>query len=241
MRGTSEGEEARFDGARPWLVYSRPPQGEGSRMEIVWLGRSCLRLRSAGAALITDPYEGWTAPGAVQDADIVTLSGERPDLARPDLVGGRPRVLRGPGEYEIAGFYITGIGTRRPDPDGGRGEVNTIFRMRAEGLTLCHLGVLGEMPPQRLIQELDSTDVLFIPAGGARAIGAARAAELVNLVRPRIAVPLHAEDGADQIDAFLGEMGVSEAAPQPRLDVTPSSLPRDMRVAVLRPVSETSA
>ena len=170
-------------------------------MDIVWLGHSCLRLRSLRTTLITDPYGeavGLALPR--QKADIVTISHDHPHHSSPDALEGRPRVLRGPGEYEIADFYITGMGTRRLNLEGDdRGsQVNTIYLMRVEGLTLCHLGDLNETLSPAKVQELNDTDVLFVPADGLCTVSVAKAAELVNLIGPRIVVPLHYRAEGDE-------------------------------------------
>ena len=211
-------------------------------MDIVWLGHSCLRLRSLRTTLITDPYGeaiGLALPR--QKADIVTISHDHPHHSSPDALEGRPRVLRGPGEYEIADFYITGMGTRRLNLEGDdRGsQVNTIYLMRVEGLTLCHLGDLNETLPPAKVQELNDTDVLFVPAGGVCTISVAKAAELVNRISPKIVVPLHyradgADTGLEPLQPFLSEMGLSEVEPRGKLDVTSSNLPRELQVWVLQ-------
>ena len=210
-------------------------------MEIVWLGHSSLRLRSGQVTLITDPYSHSLGfPMMPQDADIVTMSNSHPHHSNCDAVGGNPRVLRGPGEYEIADFYINGMGTRLSGgEDEGDRQINTVFTIRAEGLTLCHLGDLNEALSPGKVQELNQTDVLFVPAGGKCTVSSTRIAALVNLIGPRIVIPLHyrvegVEVDLEPLDGFLNEMGVSEASPQPRLNVTLSNLPRDRRIDVLR-------
>ena len=109
-------------------------------MEIVWLGHSAVRLRSGNVTLITDPYADSLGPSmARENADVVTVSHDHPHHSCSGAVAGDPRVLRGPGEYEVASFSISGMATRRGGQNAER-QINTVFTMRAEGLTLCHLG-----------------------------------------------------------------------------------------------------
>ena len=208
-------------------------------MEITWLGHSSLKLRTQDATLITDPYARSVgfAMGRHR-ADIVTISNDHPHHSHRAALDGTPRFIAGPGEYEIADFYITGMGTRLNSEEGERG-INTVFTFQAEGLILCHLGDLGEMPSPRQVRELNQTDVLFVPAGGACTIAAGKVAELVNMIEPRIVVPLHYRtDGVavelDSLDEFLAELGVSEFDPQAKLTVSSTSLPRDLQLAVLQ-------
>ena len=208
-------------------------------MEIEWLGHSTVLLRSNDVSLITDPYPdslGQSMDGP--SANIVTISNDHPHHSNSEAVEGAPRVLRGPGEYEIASFYISGMATRRSEHEGER-QINTVFTMRAEGLTLCHMGDIERMVSPAQVQELNQTDVLFVPAGGTCTIGPDQAAELVNLIGARIVVPLHYRSQETTVElglleAFLTEMGVSDVEPQRGLIVSATSLPREPQVVVLQ-------
>ena len=226
--------------ARPALLYSpRKDWASGGNMEIVWLGHSSVRLRSGNATLITDPYADTVGFSMGNPrADIVTCSNDHPHHSNHEAVEGDPRVVDGPGEYEIGRFYLTGTGTPLGSDEGAR-RVNTVFTILAEGLTLCHLGDLSQALTPRQVEELTRVDILFVPSGGVCTISVAAAAELVNLVGPRIVVPLHYRvDGLavelDPLEGFISEMGVTDVAPVPRLNVTASNLPREQRVVVLQ-------
>ena len=211
-------------------------------MEISWLGHSCVRIRSNDVTLITDPYdESLGLSMGLQRADIVTVSHEHPHHSHRKGVEGDPRVLRGPGEFEIGNFYITGVGTDRNDPER-EATVNTVFGIQAEGLTLWHLGDLNHAFSPRQIEGLGHTDVLFAPAGGVCTISASRAAELISIMAPKIVVPLHYRaEGVkvelEPLEGFLDDLGVTERVRQPSITVTASNLPRDMHVVVLERVT----
>jgi L-ascorbate metabolism protein UlaG (beta-lactamase superfamily) len=211
-------------------------------MEIVWMGHSCIRIKSGETTLIADPYaESVGLSMGRARADIVTISNDHPHHAAYQSIEGSPRVLQGPGEYEIGSFYISGLGTPAgPDPIGeGRRRVNTVYTIRAEGMTLCHLGDLAQELTPKHAQELSQADVLFVPAGGNCTIGATRLAALVTHAQPRVVVPIHYRiEGVkvelEPLETLLGEMGISEVSPQPRLTLTATNLPREMRVVVLQ-------
>ena len=207
-------------------------------MEITWLGHSSLRLRTGGATLITDPFPPSVGFAMRRDeADIVTISNDHPHHSHRDGLDGEPRFIDGPGEYEIANFYITGMGTRL-SADASERRTNTVFIFQTEGLTLCHLGRLGGMPTPAQVRALNQTEVLFVPAGGACTISPSRVASLVSAIEPRIVVPvLYQTDGVEVepggVEELLAELGVQEAEPRARLSVTSRSLPRDLEVIVL--------
>ena len=211
-------------------------------MEISWLGHSCVRIRSGEATLITDPFDKSLGLSmGRQRADIVTVSHSHPHHSHHQGIDGAPRVLAGPGEYEIENFYITGIGTDR-DSHEEEPTINTVFAIQAEGLTLCHLGDLNRMLSPRQTESLRHTDILFVPAGGVCTISTSRVAEFVNLVNPKIVVPLHYRTKGVKVelgplDELLVDLGVTEPDRQASLNVTAFNLPRDLRLVALERVT----
>ena len=207
-------------------------------MEIVWLGHSCVRMRSRGLTLIADPFGASLGLELKpQPADIVTVSSADPHHSAVDEIDGDPKVLEGPGEYQVSGFSISGMGTDRKSDTGER-IVNTVYRIRTEGLTLCHLGDLNTPLTARQVEYLDGVDVLFAPAGGGCTLSPTAIAQLVGRIAPRIVVPLHySSEGLpadlEPIDDFLAAMGGAPATPGAKLGVTATSLPGDTQVSVL--------
>lgn len=214
-------------------------------MDISWLGNSAVRIQSGQTTVVTDPYQagdGRTMPDT--SADIVTISLDDPRHANANVVNGSPRVLHGPGDYEIANFYISGMGTPATPPspdepeDNSERQVNTVYTMRAEGLRVCHAGAVVPTLTSRQLDELNNTEVLVVYVGGDES-AAKRVARLVNQIGPRIVIPVGWQSGdadgdTSALEPLLGELGVTEAASQPSLRVTPTNLPREMSVVALR-------
>ena len=145
-------------------------------------------------------------------------------------------VLDGPGEFEIGKFYVTGVGTPHTGPEGER-DANTMFSIRADGVTICHLGHLDQVPNTRSIDTLGQPEVVFVPLERDGVLSAAQTAEVIGLIGPRIAVPLLVSDGQAEEDPalkeLLGALGVAEADRKNRLTVTETNLPRDLSVVAL--------
>ena len=209
-------------------------------MEITWLGHSCFRLKGKEATIITDPYhKGLGYSLGKPSADIVTLSHLHPGHGFDEGVSGQPRVIKGPGEYEVAGVFITGIATFHDGQRGGERGGNTIYLIELDEVRVCHLGDLGHMLSAGQVEELGEVEVLLVPVGGVSTISAAQAAETARLLGPKVIVPMHFKTEAvnrelDPVDKFLREMGVKGAtAPQPKLSVSRSGLSEEMRVVLL--------
>ncbi len=89
-----------------------------------------------------------------------------------------------------------------------------------------------------LTEEISDTDILLVPVGGRSTIDASAAAEVINLVQPRIVIPMHYKTSAgtaqlDSLDKFLKEMGIKEVSPLPRLTINKAALPIETEVRVL--------
>ena len=89
-----------------------------------------------------------------------------------------------------------------------------------------------------MIEQLGVIDVLFVPVGGGNSLNPAQAVEAVNLLEPRIAIPMNFSTGNDTgdllpLERFLKELGASDKASEPRLNLTRSGLPSETTVTPL--------
>ncbi|MFO7633727.1 MAG: MBL fold metallo-hydrolase [Caldilinea sp.] len=217
-------------------------------MDITWYGLSCFRIREGGVTVICDPYEKSVGPTLAKvRADIVTVSHDRAGHNAVDRVIGEPKVLTGPGEYEVKNVFITGLTTYHRRNENHQPERNIAFFFEFGGLTIGHMGDIGEVPAQSEIEELNigEVDVLMVPVGGGSTLDPARAVELVGLLEPRLVIPMHyRHDGLtgdlaaqlESVDKFLKEFGSTTVEPLDTLKVTKSSLPEETQVVLLTPI-----
>jgi L-ascorbate metabolism protein UlaG (beta-lactamase superfamily) len=210
-------------------------------MEITWLGHSCFRMRGRDATVVTDPCDKSTGYNISRpNADIVTVSHDHPAHANVSGVAGTPRVIRGPGEFEVSGVLIQGIPTFHDSEKGGELGKNTAFVIELDDVLICHLGDLGHVPTSEQVEELSGVDVLFVPVGGGSTIGASAAAETVSLLEPKLVIPMHyktpvSKAELEPLERFLKEIGApgALAEKQPKLSVTKSTLPHEIKVQVM--------
>lgn len=219
-------------------------------MEISWLGHSCFVLRGKNVTLITDPFS--PQPGQSQgeslklskiNAPIVTISHNHPGHNFAEGVAGNPRVVRGPGEYEISDVLITGVPSYHDAKRGAERGRNTIYVIHMDDLVICHLGDLGHTLQEEQLEEVADADILLIPISGQNTLSAAQAAEVISQVAPHVVIPMHyrpstgtgSGDGPDALDKFCREMGIEAiyAQPQPKLSMLRSTLPVETQVVIL--------
>ncbi len=208
-------------------------------MEISWTGHSCFTIKGKEKTLITDPCHpnlGYSL--SEPTADIVTISHFHPGHSYIEGITNNPKYVKGPGEYEIGGTFITGMATFHDNEKGKLRGKNTVYLIEMDGLTLCHLGDLGHAPTSQLVEEIGGVDILFLPVGEVSTITIDTATEILRQLEARIVIPMHYKTDViprefDPVSKFLKKMSIPEAVPQPKLSITPSTLPASTQVIVL--------
>ena len=190
--------------------------------------------------MLTDPYDETIGYSLGEPkANIVTSSHPHPGHGFTSGVGGEPRIVRGPGEYEIAGIFITGIGTFHDSTKGSERGKNTVYLIEMDDMRLCHLGDLGHTLTAEQAEGIGGVDVMLVPVGGLSTIDAATAVETVRLLQPRIVIPMHFQTEVlliqlAPVDRFLREMGIKAGlSPQLKFFITRAGLSEETQVVVL--------
>ncbi len=210
-------------------------------MDMTWYGLSCFRFMERGrASIVTDPYDASMGPVNPRlKGDIVTSSHNTPGHNAYDTVNGAEHFLFRPGEYEIAGIFVTGVATF-DKKNAETTRYNVVYTYDFDGVTVCHLGDLDHVPTQSQIEALGTVDVLLIPVGGGGALNSGQASDVISLFEPSIAIPMHYHLPGfnldlDPLDRFLKEMGVSQIEKTDSLRISASSLSEETQIVVLTP------
>jgi len=220
-------------------------------MDITYLGHSAFKLKGREASVVTDPYDkkmtGFAMPQV--SADIVTVSHEHEDHNAVKLVSSTSRrteayVVKAPGEYEVSGVGVFGWGSFHDDKQGEERGKNTIYSILIDGVRVVHLGDLGTIIADDLVENLGTVDVLMIPVGGKWTIGPKEAVMVVEKLSPSIVVPMHFKtseysdnfEGLAAVDEFAKLMGVTEFVPEDKLKVSQDSLPETTQLIVMTKV-----
>jgi len=101
-------------------------------------------MKGKDATIITDPYDdsiGYSLGRPT--AHIVTSSHPHPGHGFTSGVDVASKVIRGPGEYEVCGVFVTGISTFHDAVEGAERGNNTAYVIELDEVVLCHLGDLG--------------------------------------------------------------------------------------------------
>jgi hypothetical protein len=183
-------------------------------MELTYLGAGAVKINGRQLTIVANPFTEENGLGKFGvKADVVLLG-------QTDITGdfGEAKVFDGPGEYEVKGAMINGVGAQlNVDPDGLRG---TMFSANVDGTNVVVVGNIGPKLNDQQIEALGKVDVLVIPVGGhGLTLEPEDAAALVGRFEPSYVIPVHYDDGKTTypmpqapVETFFKELG---ATPEP--------------------------
>jgi len=196
-------------------------------MRIRWLGHSCFLITNErGINILTDPFDETLGYHMTKEKiNIITISHEHYDHNNTMGIKGKPVVLKGPVNRDTHKIIFKGIASYHDSVYGKyRGE-NTIFLIKTDNLTLCHLGDLGHILENEQLEQMGHVDILFIPVGGYFTINYIQAERVINQIKPKIVLPMHYKTDAikwsiDPLSVFLNKKQNINIIGKPFFEVT---------------------
>ncbi len=183
-------------------------------VRITWLGHAAFRLESANAVVLLDPFitgnprSPLRSPADIERADIVCVSHEHGDHGFDDAI----EICRRTGAtfvsfFDLAqkaqarGVAVVGgnVGGTVPVVKGVQISFTLAFHavpvvgfvVHLNGLHIYHAGDTCLFSDMRLIGEKFPLDVALLHIGGYFTMDPADAARAVELLRPKVVIPMH--------------------------------------------------
>jgi len=180
-------------------------------MDIQYVGHSCFRLRGKEGLVITDPFHssvGFNMPKL--SADVVTVSHDHSDHNAIEIIKStasrkRPFIVTDPGEYEVQGISVYGYPSWHDASQGSERGKNMMYSIFLDDVHILHLGDLGHVLDEQMINEIPDVDVLMVPIGGKYTIDPTQATEVISLLEPAYVIPMHYRTPQHDQDTF-GEL-----------------------------------
>lgn len=146
-----------------------------------------------GLRIVTDPYDASCGyPVTANPADVVLVSHQHHDHNAVETIPGNPRVIDRAGDFDLGGgAAVRAIEAYHDEQQGKLRGKTLLFCLKAEGLTVMHLGDLGHMltTEQRLL--LGSADIVMLPVGGYYTMDANMAKQVADVLHARVILPMH--------------------------------------------------
>lgn len=212
-------------------------------MIIDWLGHSCFKVTlKSGTRILFDPYDDTVGYEQQEtEVDIVVISHAHFDHNDLSCVKGDYTVVDKEGVHQFGDLTIEGFKTWHDHSNGEHRGENLVFLLSVNGITLCHMGDIGSIPDDDVLDKLKGTEILLIPVGGRYTIDANEALAICEKVSPNVIIPMHFKTTVssldiaplhDFLDAAGGEYDVSHPG-KCYLKIDKASLKKRTRIVVM--------
>ena len=220
-------------------------------MKIKWYGHACFRIEGDDTVIVTDPYTPEVAglDPVDEPADVVIMSSAT-DRFHSDasMVPGNPKILnaleisdRGP--VEVNNVVFEALPTMESLRHKESPDENAIYRFELEGISILHLGDLGNpLTEEQLSLLRGRVDILLALTGGPPTIELEDLERAIEEIGPRGVIPMHYQIPNLRLDilslgAFTSrypEEAVTRVGAT-EVEFSSDTLPPSLRVYVLEP------
>jgi len=217
-------------GRNPLIV----PAAASGFVEVTWFGHAFFQITSsAGTKIITDPFRYMGYPMPEVWPDVVTVSKETRNHSNVGLAKGDPLVLRGLGAWGLEWndinttfqdvlIYNVPVHMRSWHDDFRKGSA---FVFEMDGMCICHTGDLGEPFNEDQLDLIGHIDILLVPIGGSYTMNPENAREVVEQLKPKIAIPMHYFNDSTVLAEFLNGPYPARYLESNRFSVSKETLP----------------
>ena len=220
-------------------------------MKIKWYGHACFRIEGGGVSIVTDPYTPEVAglDPVEEPANVVIMSSATDRFhSNAAMVPGDPKILNaleiaGRGSVEVNGVEFEAFPTMESLKHKESPDENAIYRFEVEGVSILHLGDLGNpLTNEQLDRLRGRVDILLALTGGPPTIELEDLDRAIEEIGPHIVIPMHYQIPKLKLDILPLEAFTSRYPEDSvtRVDATDvdlsfDALPQTLRILVLEP------
>lgn len=228
-----------LDVARGFLsvAHARDPDAK-----IEYFGHNFFQITTRkGTKIVTDPLAPGMYPTPYVAPHVLTVGREHPNHNYVELAQGNPIILRGLAHHgaewnrismNVRDVFIYNIPIYQQTYDSALKGAAFVFDLGS--LCIAHLGDLSHTLTPEQLRQMGRVDVALIPIGGTFTMPPQIAREVLQQIKPKIAIPMHYRDNRTLLEMFVS--GLSTRRPDSdTLVVSKPSLPATTEIVVLRP------
>lgn len=197
-----------LDVARSW---PRPAYAAEPDVTIEFFGHNFFQITSTkGTKIITDPVSPGFYPTPNVAPHAITVGREHPNHNYVEIAKNNPVILRGLGNW---GAEWNKISTTVRDilvytvpvyqQQFGNALKGAAFVFDLGSICIAHLGDLAHKLTEDQIKAFGKVDIVMIPIGGTFTMPPDTAREVLQQLKPKIAVPMHYRENTQLLDMFV--------------------------------------
>ncbi|NJN24276.1 MAG: MBL fold metallo-hydrolase [Acaryochloridaceae cyanobacterium RL_2_7] len=195
-------------GAITTLGITLAPQlsarGQSGTLNVRWLGHTCFLFTGSGGRILVNPFDNKGCARNYRSlssygnlgSDYVFISSRLADEGSFQNLPGSAKLLSQPGTYDLPQsaprLRVQGIKTLHDRFGGRRFGDNIAWKWQQNGINILHMGGIASILGEEQLILMGQTDLMFIPVGGGdKAYTAQEAKTAIDLIKPKVVVPMH--------------------------------------------------
>jgi L-ascorbate metabolism protein UlaG (beta-lactamase superfamily) len=204
-------------------------------VELTFYGANCVRLAARKAQIVVDDnLKRLGLKDVTRPADI-SLRTDKSFPAQEAAFSAET-----PGEYEIAGVVIRGIGARsHMDEEGKKSAV--IYTIEADDTKVVVLGHIYPELSEEQLEQIGLVDVAIVPVGGSGyTLDGIGALKVIKQIEPKVVIPTHYADKAlkyevpqSPLDEAVKALGMEVSEKVAKFKIKPAELSDTTRLVVV--------
>ena len=149
-------------------------------MVIQYYGGGSFRVSSGEKSILIDPENNRLK------ADVILRT-----ISPPNIDSESSAEIAFPGEYEIGGVEILGVGVPAESTEK---FIKTVYYVTFEDIRLAFFGHISKMPEVKILEEMGEPDVVIIPTGADHFLPEQDAVTLIKKIEPAMVIPSFFKD-----------------------------------------------
>ena len=154
--------------------------------ELIYLGHASFLIKGKEYLVVIDPYEDNSVPNLkfpkVEPVDAVIASHSHADHSAFHLVP----IKENPNRVSAKMLRVP-----HDHHNGMKRGMNLIHIFDVDGYKVVHMGDIGCVLDARVLEPIKNADVLLAPINGFYTINPRELKQIVDMVNPRIVIPMH--------------------------------------------------
>lgn len=196
---------------------------------------------SKGTKIVTDPLAPGMYPTPELYPHVVTVGREHPNHNYVELARGNPIILRGLSHYgaewnrvsmNVRDVFVYNMPIYQQAFGSALKGAAFIFDLGS--LCIAHLGDLSHTLTPEQLKQMGKIDVALIPIGGTFTMPPETAREVLQQIKPKVAIPMHYRDNIYILESFTKGLKARQSNSDTFV-ASKMALPPPTEIVVLRP------
>lgn len=171
-------------------------------MELQYYGANCIRITTRKTTIVIDDNMAKLGQKPVTKPGDISI---RTSIDVPQYTEAKFNA-ESPGEYEVSGVIIHGVGVRAHTDEEGKNS-SVVYTVEAEDVRLAIIGHIFPDLSEDQLEQIGHVDVAIVPVGGnGYTLDGVGALKVIKKLEPKIVIPTYYADKAIKYEVPQAEL-----------------------------------